>query len=879
MPAAPSNLVATTATAKKIGLTWQDNSSNETGFQLFRSTSSGGTYVAVATVKPGVTSYGDSTLNPSTTYYYKLTAINQTGSSAFSNIANNTTQALPAVPADPSGLTGMSEGPTHSALSWTNNSGNASAIEIWRSPVSNANYVQAATIPVNTSYTDSGLTNNTLYFYKVRALNEGGVSNYSNEISLTTSNTAVTTVVLTNIPNQTMVNDTTIALGLTASSSSPGAAITYSSTGLPAFVTLADNHDGSASLTFKPNSTNLGTYSNVIVTATDVFGGNTSDTFAITVNGRNMNTVQVSFNTSNYPFSVAGWNGMNVAGATNGATRNNLVDVNGVTTTNGVTITSNFDGAYATGMNTGNNSGVYPDAVLRNFYFGSTFNNYSFKVTGLSASKKYALVLFAGYPWSAQDQATYGAMITNYTVNGVSKTLNVANNISNTVTFPGLSPDGTGAITVTINKPLGSAYCLINDMQILSYDAPASPSALLPPTNLVANGLTGTSIKLNWVNSSDARTGNQIWRASNPAGTFSLLTTVAANATTYTDQNLPSNSTWFYEVREAVSGGNFSAFSNIAGGSTVQYTVNLSLNSQTAGAQPAPWNDLNVLSSQGFTLNNMMDMNGQRTGINFTQTREFTSFNDGLGVTTGNNSGVVPDAVMKTFYYNSQDDTAVVTISGLSKTGIYNFGFYAGTVYPNSPVVSIYQIGNQFVSLNAFQNTTNMVFINGVKPDSTGSVSITFYADITTPYAMWNSLTIQGMPSPDVVAADSAGTMGTIATRIGNTNGVMATANSLQSTNSGTNFSQAQGLLVYPNPFVDNVAVRLDIPQNVGRFTLAIVDAAGRIVQKQEFKDVPAGAWTKVLNLGALSKGIYFVRVYGLPGNQAKAFRLVKVQK
>jgi len=71
----------------------------------------------------------------------------------------------------------------------------------------------------------------------------------------------------------------------------------------------------------------------------------------------------------------------------------------------------------------------------------------------------------------------------------------------------------------------------------------------------------------------------------------------------------------------------------------------------------------------------------------------------------------------------------------------------------------------------------------------------------------------------------------------------------------------------------------LDIPQNVGRFTLAIVDAAGRIVQKQEFKDVPAGTWTKVLNLGVLNKGIYFVRVYGLPGVQTKTFRLVKVQK
>ncbi|MBS1606368.1 MAG: fibronectin type III domain-containing protein [Bacteroidetes bacterium] len=873
-PQAPSGLVATTATAKKINLSWVDNSTTETGFQVFRSTTSGGTYVTIATVKPAVTSYGDSTLDPSTTYYYKVAAINQSGSSALTAAASATTQALPAVPADPSNLTGVSQGPTHAGLNWTNNASNATGFEIWRSPVNNSNYLLAATIATATSFVDSGLTKNTQYFYKVRAFNEGGVSNFSNEATLTTGNNAVTTVTLSNITNQSVVNDTTVLVNMSASSSSPGAAITYSATGLPSFVGLTDNHDGTGVLSIHPNSANLGSFNGVIVTATDAFGGSASDTFNITVSGRNSNTVQVSFNTNNYPVTAPGWNGMNVAGATNGASRSSLVDVNGVTTSEGVTITSNFDGAYATGMNTGNNSGIYPDNVLRNFYFGSTFNNYSFKVTGLSASKKYALVFFAGYPWTANDVATYGNMITNYTVGSQTVTLNVANNISNTVQISGISPDGTGAIAVTINKPLGSAYCLINDMQIISYDAPATPSSLIPPSKLVANGVSGSSIRLNWVNSSDARTGLQIWRTTNPNGTWNLLTTAAANATTYTDANLPANSTYFYEVREAVSGGQFSGYSNIAGGSTVQYTVNVSFNSQTTGAQPAPWNDFNTLITDGFSLNNLMDMKAQKTGINVNIVTAPTSFNDQLGVTTGNNSGIVPDAVMKTFYYNSQGDTAVVNITGLSKTGIFNFGFYAGTIFSNAPTVGVYQIGNQIVSLNAYNNTSNMVFINGVKPDSTGTVKIIFYTDVTTPYAMWTSLTIQGMPSPDVIAADSAGTAGTIATRRTN-NGLQGGANGLLSTDS----TVAGALAAYPNPFVDNVVVKFDIPQNVGRFTLAIVDAAGRIARKQEFKDVPAGAWQQTLNLSGLGKGIYFIRVYGLPGNQVKTFRLVKVQK
>ncbi|MES1249758.1 MAG: PA14 domain-containing protein, partial [Chitinophaga rupis] len=82
-PTAPSGLTATAASAKKINLTWQDNSSNETGFQLFRSTSAAGPFVVIATVKPNRTSYGDSSLTANTTYYYKIQAINQYGSSKF----------------------------------------------------------------------------------------------------------------------------------------------------------------------------------------------------------------------------------------------------------------------------------------------------------------------------------------------------------------------------------------------------------------------------------------------------------------------------------------------------------------------------------------------------------------------------------------------------------------------------------------------------------------------------------------------------------------------------------------------------------------------------------------------------------------------------
>jgi len=279
----------------------------------------------------------------------------------------------------------------------------------------------------------------------------------------------------------------------------------------------------------------------------------------------------------------------------------------------------------------------------------------------------------------------------------------------------------------------------------------------------------------------------------------------------------------------------------------------------------------------------MKDMNFHPTGINFNVINTFTSFNDQLGLSTGNNSGVVPDAVMKTFYYNSQGDTATVSVSGLPKNGIFNFGFYAGTDYPNSPTVSIFQIGSQAVSLNAFNNTSNMIFINGVKPDSTGTVVITFYTDASTPYGMWNSLTIQGMPSPDVVAADSAGTSGTIAAAI-HSNAVAGTATAMDAigataaADSSDNRPQPAAMNVYPNPFTDNVTVQFELAQPAGKFTLVVVDVSGRIAEKLEFSNAPAGVWQQVLNLGRLPKGMYFVHVFGLATEEKQSFRIVKVR-
>lgn len=74
LPAAPSGLVATAASGgSNVNLSWSDNSSNETGFNIYIKTSGANTWALRATTPKDVTSYPDWNL-PAGTHEYKVTA-------------------------------------------------------------------------------------------------------------------------------------------------------------------------------------------------------------------------------------------------------------------------------------------------------------------------------------------------------------------------------------------------------------------------------------------------------------------------------------------------------------------------------------------------------------------------------------------------------------------------------------------------------------------------------------------------------------------------------------------------------------------------------------------------------------------------------------
>lgn len=92
LPAAPSAFTATASGNASITLAWTDNSADELGFTLQRSTTQLTGFTTIATLDPGATSHEDTGLATATTYYYRLSSFNGVGASAVVS-ANATTAA------------------------------------------------------------------------------------------------------------------------------------------------------------------------------------------------------------------------------------------------------------------------------------------------------------------------------------------------------------------------------------------------------------------------------------------------------------------------------------------------------------------------------------------------------------------------------------------------------------------------------------------------------------------------------------------------------------------------------------------------------------------------------------------------------------------
>ncbi|HHT9121167.1 MAG TPA: fibronectin type III domain-containing protein [Candidatus Hypogeohydataceae bacterium YC41] len=180
-PAAPTNLRAISLSSSKVNLVWTDNSTNETGFEVWRRVNTG-SWQLLATTGPNVTKYQDTTAygNDSTTSYsYFIRAFNNSG-------FRDTNVAV--VPFAPTGLAATAISPSQIDLSWTDRSDNEKDFEVHRKPgpcSATGSWTRIAIKGTDTtSHSNTGLTPGTTYSYRVRAYYRSPAAPYANAYSL-----------------------------------------------------------------------------------------------------------------------------------------------------------------------------------------------------------------------------------------------------------------------------------------------------------------------------------------------------------------------------------------------------------------------------------------------------------------------------------------------------------------------------------------------------------------------------------------------------------------------------------------------------------------------------------------------------------------------
>ncbi|MGB8194872.1 MAG: PA14 domain-containing protein [Chitinophagaceae bacterium] len=637
-PTAPSGLAAVAGGFDRINLSWVDNSNNESGFEVVRSTSLAGTYVNIGTTGVGVTSFIDSGRNASTPYWYKVRAIGATGESAFSATATATTQAIPAAPAAPTLLALNVPSSSLINLVWNDNSSNETAFEIYRSTNNNTNFRLITTVAgglgVQKVYADAGLFANVRYYYKVRAVGVGGASSYSNEVNGKTLNTVP---VITDILDFTVRFNAPYTMPLVANDAD-GDALTFTSDNLPPFATITPGTNGTANVTFNPGFSDQGgyviniyvndgnggkdtTYLNVLVndnyppTLNPISDITVDEGTVLNVNlvaNDNENPAYISWTFTNLPafgsFNNTGGNGtlhltpgyaaagvynvsvmvddgfgawvarsfnitvvqkdpnekiqVSIKNATTApAPWNNmgsqtisaLKNTNNVTTTIGATVVNSWQFNLSDqGAQTGSNSGVYPDAVMKDaIYWGYFLGNNSvdvstLNITGLNPAKKYTLVFFGSSVYNLYPD--HGS--TTYAVGAQSATLGVQNNTANKVFLVDISPNASGVISVTMTgDPHPDLGGWLNAFEIINqYDDGTKPAR---PTNFTGAFVEHKGASLTWTDVAYNERRYKIYRSTNINGPYTLLNPGANNvdATSYTDATaVPLTQYYYYGV-------------------------------------------------------------------------------------------------------------------------------------------------------------------------------------------------------------------------------------------------------------------------------------------------------------------------------------------
>ncbi len=200
VPGAPTGLAATAVSSSQINLSWNavaPPANCAVTYSVFRSTANGFTPSGANQIASGLTSavFQNTGLAASTTFFYRVEALDAAGASAPSAQVSATTQAgasCTAVPSAPAGLAASAISSSQINLTWTAVTPPANCTvtyTVFRSMTSGFTPSPANQVAIGltvAAFSNTGLAASTAYFFRVQAVDAAGASASSAQATATT---------------------------------------------------------------------------------------------------------------------------------------------------------------------------------------------------------------------------------------------------------------------------------------------------------------------------------------------------------------------------------------------------------------------------------------------------------------------------------------------------------------------------------------------------------------------------------------------------------------------------------------------------------------------------------------------------------------------
>lgn len=221
IPNAPSNLVANSVTQTTVSFTFQDNSSNESGFHIYiwRTLEEG--WKEYGQIGTNQTSFVINNLECGAWYTFSVAAFNDFGGSPATNYVNLQMVACSTPPVGPTNLVSTSVTQTTASFSFNDNSVNETGFNIYSWTQAGGWKLYAQFGANQASFTLDGFSCGSYYWFMVAAFNDAGESPWSNFLNFKTADclpTATATATMTMTPTVTMTATATFTPTATATS-------------------------------------------------------------------------------------------------------------------------------------------------------------------------------------------------------------------------------------------------------------------------------------------------------------------------------------------------------------------------------------------------------------------------------------------------------------------------------------------------------------------------------------------------------------------------------------------------------------------------------------------------------------------------------------